>query len=159
MVYDEEEKKLLTNSVYKPCRVEDPPDRNLQLAEREKKNRARTLALREWIEDPDINYRLDNEEILSSARSESYCQPRVHSPALSGRRLVVTSQGRMALGKNIQHGDDIALISECDVPFALRPVQGKDSYTLGMPVLLPGVMQGEAWPENGIEGLEEIKIV
>ena len=145
--------------MYKPRRVENPPDQNLQVAERENKNMARTLALREWIDDPDIYYRLDVEEILSSARSEHYSKPTIRSPALGGRNLFVTSSGKMALGKSLEVGDAIALITECDVPFALRAVPEQDSYTLGMPVLLPGVMHGEAWPEDGTEGLKEISIV
>jgi hypothetical protein len=139
--------------------VENPPDRDLQVAENDKKKKARIFALREWINDPDINYRLDHEEILSSVYSEGYCQPTIHSPALGGRNLFVTSRGKMALGKTLQLGDAIALISGCDVPFALRPVPQGGSYTLGQPVLLPGVMLGQAWPEDQDEKLEEIKIV
>jgi hypothetical protein len=78
---------------------------------------------------------------------------------LGGWNLFVTSQGKMALGKNLQLGDAIALIAGCDVPFALRPVLQGDSYTLGQPVLLPGVMSGQAWLEDQDEKLEEIKIV
>lgn len=139
--------------------VENPPDPNLQAAECDNKKKARTFALREWMNDPDINYRLDREDILSSARSGGFCKPAVRSPALGGRKLLVTSQGKMALGKNPQLGDAIALLSGCDVPFALRPLPESDSYTLGQPVLLPGVMSGEAWPEDQDEKLEEIKIV
>jgi hypothetical protein len=139
--------------------VENPPDRDLQVAENGKKKQARILALCEWINDPDINYRLDHEEILSSTHSVGYCQPTIHSPALGGRNLFVTSQGEMALGKNLQLGDAIALIAGCDIPFALRPVPQGDSYTLGQPVLLAGVMSGQAWPEDQKKKLEEIKIV
>ena len=139
--------------------MENPPDRDLQVAENDKKKKARTLAFCGWVNDPDINYRLDHEEILSSTHSEGYCQPTIHSPALGGRNLFVTSRGEMALGKNLQLGDAIALIAGCDVPFALRPVPQGDSYTLGQPVLLPGVMSGQAWPEDQDEKLEEIKIV
>ncbi|KAH7417784.1 heterokaryon incompatibility protein-domain-containing protein [Cadophora sp. MPI-SDFR-AT-0126] len=157
-VYDDDG-TLLTNSVYKTYSVEDPPDRDFQVAERQKKKEARTFALREWLNNPNINYRLDREEILSSVRSEHYSQPTIHSPALGDRTLFVTSQGRMALGKNLQLNDAIALIAGCDVPFALRPVTQEKSYTLGLPVLLPGVMFGEVWPGNQDEGLEEIRIV
>lgn len=139
--------------------VENSPDRDLQIAENDKKKKARTFALREWINNPNINYRLDREEILSSVHSEGYSQPTIHSPALSGRKLFVTSRGNMALGKNLQLSDAIALISGCDVPFALEPVPQDESYTLGQPVLLPGVMFGQAWPEDQDEKLEEIKIV
>lgn len=139
--------------------MENPPDRDLQVAENDKKKKARTLALCEWINDPDINYRLDHEEILSSTYSEDYCHPTIHSPALGGRNLFVTSRGEMALGRNLQLGDAIALIVGCDVPFALRPVPQSDSYTPGQLVLLPGVMSGQAWPEDQDEKLEEIKIV
>jgi hypothetical protein len=139
--------------------VENPPDRDLQVAENDKKKKARTLAFCKWVNDLDINYRLDYKEILSSTHSEGYCQPTIHSPALGGQNLFVTLQGEMALGKNLQLGDAIALIAGCDVPFALRPVLQGDSYTLGQPVLLPGVMSGQAWPEDQDEKLEEIKIV
>jgi hypothetical protein len=139
--------------------VENPLNRDLQVAETDKMKKARTFALRKWINDPDINYRLDREEILSSVHSEGYCLPTIHSPALGGRNLFVTSRGKMALGKNLQLGDAIALISGCDVPFALRPVPQGKSYTLGQPVLLPGVMLGQAWPEDEDEKLEEINIV
>ena len=137
----------------------NPPDRDLQLAENDKKKEARTLALCEWINDPDINYRLDYDEILSSNHSEGYCQPTIHSPALGGRNLLVTSRGEMALGKSIQPGDAVALIAGCNVPFALRTVPQSDSYTLGQPVFLPGAMFGQAWPEDQDEKLEELKIV
>ncbi|KAH9217457.1 heterokaryon incompatibility protein-domain-containing protein [Leptodontidium sp. 2 PMI_412] len=159
LVYDKDDETLLTNSVYRIHPVENPPDRDLQVVEKDKKKKARTFALREWIDDPDINYRLDHEEILSSVRSECYGPPTIHSPALGGRSLFVTSQGKMALGKNLQLSDAIALISGCDVPFILRPVPQRESYTLGLPVLLPGVMLGQAWPEDQYEKLEEIKIV
>jgi hypothetical protein len=139
--------------------VENPSDRDLQVAENGKKKKARISALCEWLDDPDISYRLDHEEILSSTHSAGYCQPTIHSPALSGRSLFVTSRGEMTLGKNLQLGDAIALIAGCEVPFALRPVPQGDSYTLGQPVLLAGVMSGQAWPEDQNEKLEEIKIV
>ena len=158
-VYDTDEETLFTNSVYKPYPVENPPDRDLQAAENDNIKKARTFALREWIDDPDIDYRLDHEEILSSAHSKGYSQPTIHSPALGGRRLFVTSRGKMALGKNLQVGDAIALISGCDVPFALRPVPQGESYTLGQPVLIPGVMFGEAWPGDQDGKLEDIMIV
>jgi hypothetical protein len=70
--------------------VENPPDRYLQVAENKMKKKARTFALREWINDPDINYRLDHEEILS-VHSEGYCQPTTHSPALGGRKIKMKS--------------------------------------------------------------------
>lgn len=101
---------------------------------------------------------MDHDEILNSARSESYTQPIIHSPALGGRSLFITSQGQMALGKDLQLGDAVALIAGCDVPFALKPVPQRKSYTLGLPVLLPGVMEGQAWPAGLDEDLEEIEI-
>lgn len=158
IVYDDDGMPLI-NSAYKIHKVDNPPDRKLQAAEREQKKKARTSALREWLDDPDINYRLDHDEILSSASSEGYCHPTIHSPALGQRNLFVTSQGKMALGKNLQPDDVIALISGCDVPFALRPVPRCDTFTLGQPVLLPEAMTGELWPEDPSERLEEIKIV
>ena len=137
----------------------NPPDRDLQAVEKDNKKKARILALCEWINDPDINYRLDHKEILSSTYLEDYCQPTIYSLALGGRNLFVTSRGEMALGRNLQLGDAIALIAGCDVPFALRPVPQGDSYTLGQPVLLPRVMSGQAWSEDQDEKLEAIKIV
>lgn len=139
--------------------MENPPNPDIQVAENDKKKKARTSAFCGWINNADINYRLDREEILNSTHSDDYCQPTIHSPALGGRKLFVTSRGEMALGKNVQLGDAIALIATCDVPFALRPVSQDDSYTLGQPVLLPGVMSGQAWPEDQDEKLEEIKII
>lgn len=124
-----------------------------------KKKRARIFAFNEWLNDPDIPYRLDHEEILSSVHSNGYCEPTTHVPALSGRNLFITSNGKMALGKNIQRGDVVALLAGCDVPFALRPVPGRETYILGQPVLLPGVMSGEAWPGDHDETLVEIQIV
>ncbi len=108
--------------------MENPPDRDLQIAENDKKKKARTSALCEWIDEPDVNYRLTHEEILSSVHSKGYCHPTIHSPALGGRSLFVTSRDKMALGKDLLLGDAIALISGCDVPFALRPVPQRDSY-------------------------------
>jgi hypothetical protein len=158
-MYDTDENMFLTNTVYKINPVENPPDPDLQVAENDNKKKARILALREWIDDPDINYRLDHEEIISSVYSKGYSEPTIHSPALGDRSLFVTSRGNMALGKNLEVGDAIALISGCDVPFALRPVPQGGSYTLGQPVLVPGVMFGEAWPGDQDEKLEEIMIV
>ncbi|KAL2059892.1 hypothetical protein VTL71DRAFT_10047 [Oculimacula yallundae] len=157
--YDGDEGTLLTNSVYNVHHVENPPDPQIQAAARKNKKKARISALREWIEDPDIDYRLDHEEIVSSVRSECYHKPTVHSPALGGRSLFITTQGKMALGKNLQLGDAIALIAGCDLPFALRLVPQSDCYTLGLPVLLPEVMSGQAWPGDQDRTLEEIKIV
>ncbi len=139
--------------------MENPPDQGFQVAENDKKKKARTLALCEWINDPDISYRLDHEKILSSKHSEGYCQPTTYPPAIGGRNLLVTSRGEMALGKNLEVGDAIALIDGCNVPFALRPVPQEFGYTLGQPVLLPRVMSGQAWPEDQDEKFEEIMIV
>lgn len=157
-LYDEESGKFLTNSIYRVHRAENPPDRSLQVAQDDENRKARTFAFHEWLDETDINYRLDHDEILNSVRMEGYCEPAVHSPAIGGRNLFVTSRGKMALGKDVRPGDVIALISGCKVPFALRPVPQGDSYTLGQPVLLPGVMSGQAWPQDD-QKLEEIKIV
>lgn len=154
----DEDGTLLSNSFFKPIYQVDPPDRAALLAENDRNRKSRVSAFSEWMSDPSTTYRLDREEILHSSRAESFCPPTIHSPAIGGRNLFVTEQGKIAVGKNVRAGDAIVLISSCDLPYALRPVAGTDSYTLGQPVVLPGVMLGEAWPEDQAR-LEEIKIV
>jgi hypothetical protein len=65
----------------------------------------------------------------------------------------------MGLGKRVQPGDAIALITTCEIPFALRPVPGTSAYTLGQPAVLEDVMMGEQWPADNETGLEAIEIV
>jgi hypothetical protein len=84
--------------------------------------KARVSAFSEWMNDPSIIYHIDSEEIFHSSSAASYSQPSIHVPALGGLNLLVTSQGRIALGKKVQAGDVIALLSSCDRPFGLRPV-------------------------------------
>lgn len=159
---------LLSSSVYEIHYDDesplDSPHQNLSQSsipsstEQNEQRKHRASKLRKWLNDCRTPYRLDQEEILHSCLSENFCSPIIHSSALSARSLFVTSQGKLALGRNIQAGDAIAILSSCDLPFALRPVPGRDCYTLGQPVLLPGVMSGEAWPEDQKTGLEDIKI-
>lgn len=126
-----------------------------------KDKEARISALCNWFQDSDTNYRLDETEILNSVHTDGYCDPEIHSPALSGRYLFVTTQGKMALGKTLQRGDAVALLSGCVVSYALRSAlqDHGESFTLGQPVLLPGVMFGEAWPKDKDGDLKYIRIM
>ncbi|CAM1509382.1 Fc.00g031210.m01.CDS01 [Cosmosporella sp. VM-42] len=112
-----------------------------------------------WLNDPGIPYRLDRDGILRSTRSESRFSPAIHSPALGGRNLFITSKGKMGLTRKVKVGDTIAVIYGCEVPYALRAVPRTNKYTLGQPVMLPGNMSGEGWPTEGKPGLRKIVIV
>ncbi|KAK8079064.1 uracil phosphoribosyltransferase-domain-containing protein [Apiospora phragmitis] len=126
----------------------------------EVQDKARRSAFREWLNnDSSISsFRLDTEDVLSSERAENLMSTS-HSPALSNSRLFTTTCGRMVLGRMIQQGDAVALISTCQFPIALRPVPETAKYTLGQPVVLQGVMLGEEWPADCQTGLGTIEII
>ncbi|KAI6086033.1 hypothetical protein F4821DRAFT_139418 [Hypoxylon rubiginosum] len=128
-------------------------------AARDKKPQARVSAFTEWPNNPTISsFRFDTEDILSSIHAENYLST-THSPALSSRSLFVTKKGRMGLGKSVQCGDALVLVTTCQLPYALRPVSVEKTYTLVQPIVLEVVMLGEEWSADNKSGLETIKIV
>lgn len=73
-------------------------------------------------------------------------------------KMFYTLDSHMGMSnRSVKDGDVVVLLAGLENPFVLRPVRS-DSFSLIGQAVMPGVMNGEAWPDGGT-GLREFKIV